>query len=267
MNELNGYICLHRKLRQWGWYKDLVVKAVFIELLLTANWKPSYYQGHLIERGQTVTGIKALSSTLGITEKQARRALNKLEKTGEICRQRASKFSIVTLCNFNDYQPSTNEEGQSQVMSQGISQGKSQGTTLISKEDNKVINNNIYITEIVNYLNETTGKSFRATQKVKGLLADLIDNGYSVDDAKRVIDKKSKDWLGTVYEPGLSPKSLFDADKFDSYLNESKAVKKADVKQLKNELAWLQITWNEEGLSAEQEQRMHELEELLNDIA
>lgn len=262
MATLNGWVKMHRRFLEWEWYLDYPTKVVFIHLLLRARWDEGYWKKVKLQRGQIAIGRKTLAKETGLSEQQVRTALAHLKSTNEITIESTNRFSVITIVNYDLYQSEQIESTNESTSEMSRSQPQ------IKKKEIKNSNYiSIYITEIVNYLNETTGKSFRATQKVKGLLADLIDNGYSVDDAKRVIDKKSKDWLGTVYEPGLSPKSLFDADKFDSYLNESKAVKKADVKQLKNELAWLQITWNEEGLSAEQEQRMHELEELLNDIA
>ncbi|MFR5790585.1 MAG: hypothetical protein ACLUFA_09410 [[Clostridium] leptum] len=38
--QLNGFVKIHRKLVQWGWYTDNVVKGVFLHILLTANFKP-----------------------------------------------------------------------------------------------------------------------------------------------------------------------------------------------------------------------------------
>ena len=65
MQGLNGFIKIHRKLIQWGWYQDNVVKGVFLHLLLTANFKPMPWQGIVIERGQLVTSYGHLANDLG----------------------------------------------------------------------------------------------------------------------------------------------------------------------------------------------------------
>lgn len=101
---LNGYIKLHRKLREWGWYSDSVVKDVFIELLLTANFTPKQYKGIELKAGQTVIGRKKLADTLGFSEQQIRTALDKLKKTGEISVFSTNKFSVVTIENWELYQ-------------------------------------------------------------------------------------------------------------------------------------------------------------------
>jgi uncharacterized phage protein (TIGR02220 family) len=74
--------------------------------------------------------------------------------------------------------------------------------------------------EIVEYLNERTGKSFRAkNQKTTKLINARISEGFDVEDFKVVIDKKTDDWLGSDYNKYLRPETLF-GNKFESYLNE-----------------------------------------------
>ena len=99
-----GYIKLHRKITSWGWYTDVPVRVVFEHLLLTANWKPGEFRGHQLAPGDTVIGRKALAAQTGLTEDQVRRALDKLEHTGEITRKATNKFTVVTLANWALYQ-------------------------------------------------------------------------------------------------------------------------------------------------------------------
>ena len=98
---------------------------------------------------------------------------------------------------------------------------------LNTKQTNtKKINTKVYIDiveieEIVNYLNEKTGKHFRHnTDKTKKLIKARIREGFTVDDFKRVIDTKTKQWSKDkkmkIY---LRPETLF-GSKFEAYLNE-----------------------------------------------
>lgn len=100
----NGYIKLHRKLLDWGWYKDPNTKAVFLHLLLTANFTESEYMGVKIYPGQTVIGRKALAETLGMSERNVRTALEHLKETKEITITSTNKFSIVTVVGWELYQ-------------------------------------------------------------------------------------------------------------------------------------------------------------------
>lgn len=74
---------------------------------------------------------------------------------------------------------------------------------------------------IVNYLNDKTGKSFKATsqQTKKVIKARLKD--YSKEDILKVIDTKTKEWLGTKFEKYLQPSTLFRASNFENYVNQT----------------------------------------------
>lgn len=51
-----------------------------------------------------------------------------------------------------------------------------------------------------------------------------MNEGFSVEDFKTVIDKKYNDWKGTEWEKYLRPETLFGA-KFESYLNQKEITK------------------------------------------
>lgn len=103
-NKMNGFIKLHRQIVEWGWYKDPNTKALFLHLLLTANFRPREYMGHKLQPGQTVVGRKALAETLGITENQVRTAMDHLRQTGEITTKATNRFTIVTIEKWESYQ-------------------------------------------------------------------------------------------------------------------------------------------------------------------
>lgn len=77
--------------------------------------------------------------------------------------------------------------------------------------------------DIINYLNTITNKNYRyTTKKIQSLIRARIEEKYTIDDFKKVIDVKSAEWLGTDMEKYLRPETLFSAGHFDSYLNQSK---------------------------------------------
>lgn len=104
MVQLSGYVKLHRKLLQWGWYSDCVVKDVFLHLLIIAAFKDGEFLGHQIKAGQAIIGYSKLATELGFTVQQVRTALKKLESTGEITRNSTNKFTVITVENWEDYQ-------------------------------------------------------------------------------------------------------------------------------------------------------------------
>ena len=101
---MKGYIKIHRKFRDWEWYSEPVVKDVFLHLLITASWEDSRYKGHEIKAGQTIITVSGLANELGVSTRQVRTAMEKLESTGEITRKTTNRFTVVTVENWSLYQ-------------------------------------------------------------------------------------------------------------------------------------------------------------------
>jgi uncharacterized phage protein (TIGR02220 family) len=96
--------------------------------------------------------------------------------------------------------------------------------------------NYVLIEEIIDFLNECTGKSYKSTSKIatSNINARLKD-GYTKEDFEKVIRTKSTKWLGTKFEDYLTPNTLF-GNKFESYLNEN-----INIKKTKQEDAYEQV--------------------------
>lgn len=74
--------------------------------------------------------------------------------------------------------------------------------------------------EIIQYLNMRTGAKYKSTtSKTKQLINARVNEGFTLDDFKTVIDKKCVEWCGTEFEKFLRPNTLF-GTKFESYLNQ-----------------------------------------------
>ncbi len=81
--------------------------------------------------------------------------------------------------------------------------------------------NDDLIVEIIDFLNECTGKSYKPTSKVATININArLKEGYTKDDFVKVISVKATKWLGTKFEDYLTPNTLF-GNKFESYLNEN----------------------------------------------
>jgi hypothetical protein len=105
-----GWIKLHRKIADWEWYQDGPTARVFLHLLLHANHRAKRWRGHVIGRGQVVTSRRTLAKELGLSERKVRTCLQKLEATHETTHKTTHRFSIITICNFEQYQTSTPPE-------------------------------------------------------------------------------------------------------------------------------------------------------------
>lgn len=82
----------------------------------------------------------------------------------------------------------------------------------------------LYIKIIIDYLNSATSSNYRYQSKsTQRLIKARLNDGFTVDDFKAVIDKKVAEWKGTEMEKYIRPETLF-GTKFESYLNQKKVV-------------------------------------------
>lgn len=92
--------------------------------------------------------------------------------------------------------------------------------------------NDIY-EEIINYLNQATGKNYKTSSVInRKFITQRLNDGFTIDDFKQVISIKSHNWLGGKMEQFLRPETLF-SNKFEAYLNE-KIVNDSPKSNLKN---------------------------------
>lgn len=107
--------------------------------------------------------------------------------------------------------------------------------TKTKTKTNTKTNNNIYspakqdspsflseFKEIVSYLNEKTKKNFKhSTKDTQKHINARLKEGYTVEDFKKVIDIKCREWLSdTKMSQYLRPATLFGTN-FESYLNQA----------------------------------------------
>ncbi|MBD3197988.1 MAG: hypothetical protein GF317_23260 [Candidatus Lokiarchaeota archaeon] len=85
---------------------------------------------------------------------------------------------------------------------------------------------------IIEYLNQKTNKNFKpSTQKTKDLIKARLNEKFTIEDFKKVIDNKCSQWLNDEkFNRFLRPETLF-SNKFEGYLNENNSHPKKQEKQ------------------------------------
>ena len=76
--------------------------------------------------------------------------------------------------------------------------------------------------QILDYLNDSIGSHYRDCKANKRLMDSRLDDGYTLEDFKHVIDVKAYQWKDSDLQKYLRPETLFCASHFESYLNEEK---------------------------------------------
>jgi hypothetical protein len=101
---MNGYIIIDKRILDWTWYKSTNERTIFIHLLITANYENKTWRGIKVNRGQLITSYKSLSNQTGLSLTSCRTSLMNLKLTGEITSQSTNRFTIITICKYDDYQ-------------------------------------------------------------------------------------------------------------------------------------------------------------------
>ncbi|MCU5508286.1 conserved phage C-terminal domain-containing protein [Bacillus cereus] len=133
-----------------------------------------------------------------------------------------------TLPHYNEGGSHT-EKGEAPTLERGTNTEITTETTtkITTLKDNKSSGqkeqpkDSIPYEDIVSYLNEKAGKSFKhKTAKTRTLIKARFKDSFTIDDFKRVIDIKAAQWLNDSHmSQYLRPETLF-GTKFESYLNE-----------------------------------------------
>ena len=79
-----GWVKIYYSMQKWEWYDVPEMVALFVHLIVDANYEDREWHGMTIERGQLVTSIAKLAKRVGISVQQTRTCLSRLESTGEV---------------------------------------------------------------------------------------------------------------------------------------------------------------------------------------
>ena len=148
---MKGWIALHRKIREhWIWQDEKYFQR-WCDLLMLAAWEPTVAvfakEKVQLKRGQLVTSVRTLMHRWETNNKYVSRFFTLLEDDGMIQCLRHSKYSVVTIVHFDQYQMETatpvDDEFpvQNRAPSEQMRLQERQQEKLPNKED-KNINNN-----------------------------------------------------------------------------------------------------------------------------
>lgn len=159
---------------------------------------------------------------LKISKRTLMRKIEFLEKTGfikKLCIKQQGSFLYVKILPKMD-----------KLLSKPDIEGVTfchTGVTNCHNKDNSIsIINNIveekHLEEcklVIDYLNEKANKHFKYTESNKKYIRARLNEGFSVDELKQVVDNQVSDWLDSEkMNKFLRPETLF-SNKCDGYLN------------------------------------------------
>ncbi len=148
------------------------------------------------------------------------RALNNLNQKNLIYKERGGVKNDTILTSkyrFNKHYNSWNSSVK--IVTGRVKRGKKVVSKLSHTKDT-IQKKEIY-SRVINYLNTKTGKKYKATtDKTISLINARLNDGFTPEDFKKVIDVKTSQWLKDAKNNQyLRPETLF-GNKFEGYLND-----------------------------------------------
>ena len=134
-----GFILLYRQITEWEWYQNPNTFRVFLHCLLKANYTDGKFEGIPVMRGQFVTSLPNLSKQTKLSIQQVRTALDHLKSTGEITDKAYSKFRVITIVKYDQYQKDNRQDNSQSTGNQQASNRQSTGNQQQYKKNNNVI--------------------------------------------------------------------------------------------------------------------------------
>ena len=184
---MDGYILIHRKIADWQWYKYSSTLHLFMDLLLDANWQDSKVGALTIKRGQCLTSLKRMSLRTGLSYREIRTSLSRLQESGEIDKQTTNKYSIITIKNYNDYQDIDKQKTNKRQTKDNIKEYKEEKKEIKNKESIKKVFTKPTLHEITDY----------CLERNNNVDAERFYNFYESKDWY-VGKNKMKDWKACI---------------------------------------------------------------------
>lgn len=156
------------------------------------------------------------------------------------------KIRKIYLNYVEDFQHRHIEESTQNHIEDSVQNHVEEKFSYNNTSNNNNTKNNKYIVEqVLDYLNEKTNSNYKKTTKsTTQKINARIKEGFSLEDFKTVIDKKTNDWKGTELEQYLRPDTLF-GTKFESYLNQNIIKKQHKESRYEREKRLLEEMCNE----------------------
>ena len=178
--------------------------------------------GFIRANEQTPYSLRQLAGLLIYDETMVETTINKFIEKGKIVRDQNGVLYITNwekYCGSPAYRRKLKQRYLSREACQPVTQSGSHNITEHNKTEHNIKN---VVGQVINYLNEKTGKKFspKSENTIK-LISGRIKEGRILDDFKRVIDTKTSKWRGDLkMDDYLRPGTLFRPSNFESYLNE-----------------------------------------------
>lgn len=158
------------------------------------------------------------------SESQIKTAINKLTENGLLAKKVSNRKNSYTLTDIGwSYYPLLKEEGQVKAPKAEVKKDAEEAKAATKTKSDDVIKVNDNVKEIIDYVNEKTGKCFNYCDSYVKNINALFAAGYSKEDMLAVVDYRFEELSGTRdFNTGMNPSKLLFIGTFPSFLRDAK---------------------------------------------
>lgn len=100
-----GYIKIYRDIRDWQFWDKPRHTAVWVHLLVDANWKDNAWKyGKPLKRGELIISQRAYAERCGIDRKTLMTILKDFEEAGQLITEAGPEGTRIQILNYEKYQ-------------------------------------------------------------------------------------------------------------------------------------------------------------------
>lgn len=159
------------------------------------------------------------------SEAQIKTAIHRLTENGLLVKKVSNRKNSYSLADLGwSYYPLLEEEGPVKAPKVAVKKeaGEADKTAVKTRSDD-VISVNENVKEIIDYVNEKTGKCFNYANSYVRNINELFAAGYSKEDMLAVVDQRFEDLSGTKeFNAQMNPSKLFFIKTFPNELRDAK---------------------------------------------
>ena len=178
-----GWVKMHRSMMDSQWYTDFKTNHLFLHCIFKANTEDKIWRNEEIKRGQFITSVARLVDETGLSTKQVRSSLKKLQESQNVANKTTNKYTMITVLNYDEYQ----DEGK-QRANKGQTKGKQRANKGQQLKNNKNKKNNKNIDSDFDFFWDEYGKIGNknlALKSYKAAIAKKITHEQIMDGVKK----------------------------------------------------------------------------------
>lgn len=212
-----GWIKIHRKLLDWEWADDPNMVALWVHLLLNANFEDSRWHGIPVPRGSFITTQSELCKKTGLSRRSLRTCLNRLQSTNEVTIKTTKLYSIITICKYDCYQVAkdTTRPNERPTGDQPPTNERPTGDPPLIEEDKEIKEEEEYfgsvkldiqrygddwadVIRMWMYFKYASGKPYKTQSSLNLMVKQLQDlSGGDIELARKIVEQSmANNWAG-----------------------------------------------------------------------